>query len=487
MPRQGIRSKRLTVSHAFHSDLMTPMLEEFGRIAATVSLRRPSLALVSNLTGGLVGEEVTDPQYWVRHVREAVRFGEGLRTLHGCGVDTYIELGPRPTLLGLVPGCLPAEAEPRLLASLRPELSDDFAILGALGGCHTQGRSVSWKAVFPDGGRRVELPGYPWQRERYWVDPLPAQAPRGRDTGHPLLGVRIAAAGADAVYETTLSATAPVSWLVEHRFVDRILVPATGIGELVRAAAENYRQDARIEIRGLVLQSPLIIEEDGARRVQVMLTEGGTRGLGAQSACGGGGRCGIDPQRGGGDCRAAPDSRAAIDIGALRSRCVTTMDVAALYEGYTAAGLYYGPTFRGVQTLASGTGEALGEIALPADSDARAYGVHPALLDAALHVVAGVTSADDGAAWVPFEIGQLVVYEAERREALVHVRLAAGGKADAPLVDITVIGMLDRDGDRGRSALRSGAPTALRGRAKRAPRRCTNWNGCRPRLRSGPR
>src|SRR5262249_32315124 len=116
-------------------------------------------------SGKLVTDEVCDPGYWVRHVREAVRFADGVRALHEAGADTFIEVGPKATLLGLVPACLP-DAEPTLVASLRAGKDEAASVLEALGGFWTTGGTVSWAGLFPAGGRRVSLPTYPFQRER---------------------------------------------------------------------------------------------------------------------------------------------------------------------------------------------------------------------------------------------------------------------------------------------------------------------------------
>src|SRR5262249_26240543 len=111
---RGVRIKRLRVSHAFHSPLMDPMLEAFQRVAESVDYHRPALPLVSNLSGQLCTEEMAEPSYWVRHVREAVRFADGVRALHEAGASTFVEVGPKPALLGLLPECLPG-AEPTLV------------------------------------------------------------------------------------------------------------------------------------------------------------------------------------------------------------------------------------------------------------------------------------------------------------------------------------------------------------------------------------
>jgi acyl transferase domain-containing protein len=192
---QGVRTKRLTVSHAFHSSLMEPMLDEFRRVAESVSYRPARVVVVSNVSGQAAGEELSTAEYWVRHVREAVRFAAGIESLHASGVTEYVEIGPRPTLLGLVPACLPTGAnDPVLVASLRADRAEAETILEALGAHHVQGGRVQWEGVFAGGGRRVDLPTYAWDRQRYWVERSLQQGRSGEATGHPLLGSRVSLA-----------------------------------------------------------------------------------------------------------------------------------------------------------------------------------------------------------------------------------------------------------------------------------------------------
>ena len=165
---QGRRVKALSVSHAFHSPLTEPMLESFGQVAASIAYRRPSVPLVSSLTGALVGDEVTAPSYWVRHIRETVRFADGVHALSAAGATAFVEIGPRPALLASVATTLNG-AQPVLLPSLSSGRPESAGVLEALGGLWAAGWPVNFTDLFPAESRRTPLPTYPWQRTRYWL------------------------------------------------------------------------------------------------------------------------------------------------------------------------------------------------------------------------------------------------------------------------------------------------------------------------------
>lgn len=189
---RGVRTKALTVSHAFHSALMAPMLEEFRRVADTVTYHLPGIAMVAGAHGALGGEQLATPEYWVDQVRRAVRFGDAIGALHEAGVDTFLEIGPRAALAGSVAECVPAATQPLVVSSLHGARPEAAAILDALAALWVAGRAVSWASVFPSPTRRVQLPTYPWQRQRYAIVPsrdgdprrAPAMAvlPRAPDT-----------------------------------------------------------------------------------------------------------------------------------------------------------------------------------------------------------------------------------------------------------------------------------------------------------------
>ncbi len=170
----GIKAKPLPVSHAFHSGLMGPMLAKFREAASAIIYAEPTILLCSNVTGELATEEITTPGYWVRHVRQPVRFAASIKTLYDQGFATFLEIGPRPALLGMARQCLPdGSASTRItwLPSLREGQPDWRVLLQSLGTWYTQGGAVDWAAIDKGYSRRkVSLPTYPFQRCRCWVD-----------------------------------------------------------------------------------------------------------------------------------------------------------------------------------------------------------------------------------------------------------------------------------------------------------------------------
>ncbi|MGC9382943.1 polyketide synthase, partial [Streptomyces sp. MH13] len=178
------------------------MLEAFREVVSGLSFAAPAIPVVSNLTGAVVTDEMASADFWVRHVREAVRFLDGVRALEAAGVTTYLELGPDGVLSAMAQECVTGEGAAFALA-LRGGRPETETALSALGYLHVRGTAVDWPTLFADtGAQRVDLPTYAFQRARYWpdtVNPLPGDA-AGLGlaaAGHPLLGAALALADVD--------------------------------------------------------------------------------------------------------------------------------------------------------------------------------------------------------------------------------------------------------------------------------------------------
>ncbi|WP_307822115.1 acyltransferase domain-containing protein, partial [Streptomyces coffeae] len=214
----GRKVSRLRVSHAFHSPLMDPMLDEFRRVLEGVSYEAPEIPIASTLTGQLAtADELASPEYWVRHVRESVRFADAVSTLRDEGVTTFVEVGPGGTLSALGQETAPDAGFVPVLRTDRPEES---ALTAAIAEAHARGAHVDWVAYFEgSGARRVDLPTYAFQRERFWLDVLPlvgdVSAAGLGAAEHPLLGATVAVGDTDGVLLTGRLSVQSHPWLAD--------------------------------------------------------------------------------------------------------------------------------------------------------------------------------------------------------------------------------------------------------------------------------
>ncbi|WP_435843217.1 type I polyketide synthase [Streptomyces gardneri] len=404
---QGRRTKRLPVSHAFHSPHMDEIVDEFVTAISGLTFRAPTIPVVSNVTGTLAGvDQLTSPAYWARHIREAVRFADGVRYLEGEGVTEWLELGPDGVLVALVEDCLVKEAG-SLTSALRKGASEPHSVGAAVARTALRGAGPDWAAVFP-GARRVDLPTYAFQHRRYWLEgkaevPGDATALGLAAADHPLLGAEVAMADRDGYVFTGRLSTRTHPWLADHAVAGSVLVPGTGLLELALTAGE---QAGAGHVEELLLSAPLVLPERGGVQVQVVVggaeETSGRRPVEVYGRLDGEGAWVLHAS--GSVVPRAAGSGAGGGLAVWPPAGATEVELDHVYGRLVERGYEYGEAFQGLRRLWKGEGELFAEVALEDGprADAHLYAVHPALLDAALHsLLPGVATAE-GPSWLPF-------------------------------------------------------------------------------------
>ncbi len=436
----GRKATGLRVSHAFHSPLMEPMLDEFRAVLESVSYEAPAIPLVSTLTGArATAEELASPAYWVRHVRESVRFADAVSTLVDEGVATFVEIGPGGTLSALGQESAPDAA---FVPALRGDRPEESALVSAVAELGTRGVRVDWTKLLP-GGRPVDLPTYAFQRKRYWLD-----APRdlhideaagglglaGAD--HPLLGAAVDLADGQGLVCTGRLGTDTHPWLADHAVAQVTLLPGTAFAELALAAGGRLGLD---EVEELTLAAPLVLPERGGVRLRVSV--GGDDGSGRRTLS-------VDsrPDDPVADTDWTRHATGFLTTGDPAHPAAITewppagaepVDVDGLYDGLAEAGFGYGPAFQGLRAAWRGEGAVYAEIELDEAQhrDAASFGTHPALLDAALHACTlGGLVEDAGRPRLPFSWNGVRWHATGATAA--RVRLTPAG-SDAVTLELT--------------------------------------------------
>ncbi|MGW1751346.1 type I polyketide synthase [Streptomyces sp. NPDC002092] len=431
---RGRRTVRLRVAHAFHSPLVEPMLDEFRRVAEGLAFRPPRMPVVSAVTGRLAeSAELCSPEYWVRHCRRPVRFADALHWLGDHGVSAFLELGPGPALTAAAEECLtgPDDDGPVCVPATRGGEHEPQTLLTAVARLHVQGAQVDWPAVFADGGaRRVDLPTYAFQRRRYWLDAPRTPAQVADTHEHPLLGPAFTVPDTDrTVFSGRLS---PIThpWLTDHVIAGAVLVPATAFVELAVQAGHEVGCDTLDE---LVLVAPLTLAPDTGVRVHLVVgkpDESGRRPFDVYA------RPDVDEEpawtrHATGLLGPAPGETPPPDpeLTAWPPQGAVEVDLTDAYDGLAEGGLGYGPAFRGVRSAWRRGDVLFAEVRLPEGglTDADRFGIHPALLDAALHAPL-LTGSGTEALRVPFAWTGVRLYAVGASE--VRVRVVPNG-ADA--------------------------------------------------------
>ncbi|MEX5636080.1 SDR family NAD(P)-dependent oxidoreductase [Parafrankia sp. FMc2] len=425
---EGVRARVIPVDYASHSAQIEPLRDRLLGLLGPITPRAAAVPFFSTVTAGWYDTTGLDAEYWYANLRGTVRLADAVTALLDAGHDTFVEISPHPVLTvpisetadahtadlpaaGIPPADpLPADSAASVLpvlvtGTLRRDEGDLDRFLASLAELHVAGRQVRWDAALPTPGRLIGLPSYPFQRDRYWLESADARAGiEGAglaDAGHPLLRAATPVAGGAVTLFTGRVSARSHPWVADHRVAGAILLPGTAFVDLALHAGG---QVGRPVVDDLTLREPLVLLDDGAVDLQVVVTDGdtGSSTLSVYSRPASPTAEGDDPdwtlhasatltdQAAGGSAPAAGAGLA----GAWPPPGTEAIEVSAFYDGMADRGYDYGPAFQGLRAAWT-DGDAVWAELVPQvvdgggpTADSSRYALHPAPFDAALHALA---------------------------------------------------------------------------------------------------
>ncbi|MGW2488157.1 SDR family NAD(P)-dependent oxidoreductase [Streptomyces sp. NPDC001606] len=446
----GVRARLVAVDYASHSPQVERIRTELLDRLAGIRPRTAEIPFYSTVTGERLDTAGLDADYWYRNLRGTVRFEETVRALDRAGHRVFVEASPHPILTAAVQDTVESAGSTAVVVgSLRRDQGGPGRFLLSLAEAHVRGVRVDWTAALGATGRRVELPTYAFQRERYWLaTPAGGTDPAGFGldaTAHPLLGAAAPVASTGELLLTGELSRQRHPWLADHTVFGTAVLPGTAFVELAVRAGD---QAGCTVLEELTVHAPLPLPERGGVRVQVVLGapgEDGGRTVDVYSRPGGAEEA-LAPGSGGPQWThhatgrlGVAEAPAPVPGGRLPDGA-TPVDLTGHYPELARRGYGYGPAFQGLRRLWRHGEELYAEIALPEPeaSDAAAFGLHPALLDAALHAAVpaeGTGASADGTAALPFAFSGVRLYRSGAAAARVRLRPAGAGAVSLTVTD----------------------------------------------------
>ncbi|MET9500024.1 type I polyketide synthase, partial [Streptomyces sp. NPDC006552] len=432
---RGVYARKIAVDYASHNAQMDPLLPGLAEEFAGLEPSDTNVAFYSTLTGEVAAGGELDGGYWCRNLREPVRFDRALSRLLADGHSVFVEMSAHPVLAMPLTDAS-AEHGGIVVGSLARERGDWTQLLRNLSLLHVQGHELDWNKVLPTGtgtGTVVSLPTYAFQREPYWMDtPTPSGDVRsvGLDaSGHPWMGAVTATADDDGYLFTGRLSLSEQPWLKDHTAFGTVLVPGTGLLELALTAAHHVGAERVAE---LTLLEPLVLSEDGAVRLQVVVgapDAEGRRPITLYSHPEGHDQAEWRRHAVGELAEASVSSDFSSELAQWPVPGAERVELEGFYEDFAARGLVYGPAFQGLTELWRKGDTAYGVVRLAEGLKPDGFGVHPALLDAALHALVAVRQ-EEGAerpVFLPFEWTGVELYAGGGTELRVRIDLDGSG------------------------------------------------------------
>jgi acyl transferase domain-containing protein/surfactin synthase thioesterase subunit/acyl carrier protein len=455
---EKIAARQLTVSHGFHSALIEPVLDELELVAQEVEFKAPALPMVANLTGLLLECPPTGP-YWKQHARRTVQFAKGMETLANLGCTTFLEIGPGNTLLGLGRQSLPW-VKGIWLASLSEPDHEVEGFFESLGRLFVEGRAIDWKAIStPNGRRRVSLPTYPFRGQSYLLEnnaPEVQSRAGFRQDFHPLLGNRLRSALKEVQFEATWG-LAGIPFLDDHRVYGLPVLPTTAGLEVAIAGGISLLASREIEVKNFVYREAFLLPEEGSRIVhsiftperegtflfQILSTDGSDQSSWSSHISGTLATRAPSEE---------PDNFPSLQD--LMARHTREIPIDRYYHAIGQLGLNYGPIFRSIQVLWRSEREALSRVRIPDSVPIEGFELHPAFLDACLHIYPALVEdygdfttlpEERRRTFLPISLERVRFLNRGLREAWVHAVRRWDSEADPDTMTIDVR-ILDNQG-----------------------------------------
>ena len=417
LKEQNVQHKPLKVSHAFHSSKMEPILQDFYTIATSISYQSPTLEIVSNTTGTTASiEDITTPQYWTNHARQPVQFAQCLQTLNSKGYTTFLECGPRPSLLTLAQSTLPPSSQ-HYLPTIHPKKTDIQQALTSLASLYSQGYRIKWDTFYRHRTLcRIPLPTYPFQRQRHWLErPLAVSEVSAFKSKavHPLLGSLIPTPLKQTLFHQTLTVSQP-SFLQDHRVHNQVIFPGAAYLEMVLAAGAITLKSPNICIEQVSIIEALLLTQTPLT-LQTVLTPAADKfrfEIYSQSEA----QKDVWTLHCEGTLFYSDTPSEPPNLAAIEQTLGKAQSSDAHYEQCKQIGLSYSGLFRTLRTIKCTEkctdGYALGEIQIHEKTLQNEYRLHPAILDACFQcVLAALPQSERTQAYVPVGIDSLRYYQ----------------------------------------------------------------------------
>lgn len=459
-----IKTTPLNVSHGFHSPLMEPILSAFAQVAREVTYHQPHLSLISNLTGDFITDDIATPQYWCLHLRQAVKFAQSIATLQKHHYEILLEIGPQPTLLGIVrtiwgfgsspertsksgEPTSPPVSSPLLLPSLRSGTSDWQQLLNSLSELYLKGYKINWLGFEQDYSRRlVTLPSYPFQRQRYWAQNAEdfitsfATQVQNSPTVHPLLGQNLTVANSSSIlFQSQISQTSPI-YLQDHCLENTPVFPAAAYIEMALVAGSKFFPSKIVQIKNVSIEQPLTLPEGITKTIQLILTPENPQeyqfqifSLDEEN---------VSTRHTSGNILALEKNTNSerVNFNQIKNECTQNLSINEHYQKCRKQGLNYGLFFQGIQQVWCSKDKALGLIKLPhqLQEEAKLYQIHPTLLDASFQVLGAILEQKSDLIYLPVGLESLQIYRPFTNKIWSFVQIEQNSteiKADLQLLD----------------------------------------------------